>query len=453
MLGVSSYRASNTTDDFVVAARGNLFTLPAGPVTLAVGGQYRQQQLNLTSNSDPAVPLDTTGLRGIPANRLTRFNNTNVGSAAGKLNVKEAFGEIAVPIFKNQPFARELSLNGAVRVTDYSTSGRVTTWKFGGVYRPINDIMFRVTKSRDIRAPSLFELFAGAQTQPVNFTDPHTKTSGSIRQISGGNPNLKPEIGDTFSAGVVLSPSFLRGFNASVDYYNLRIKGAIATQGLNDVINECETSGGTSPTCSLISRPLPFSDTSAANYPTSVSLITQNISFLKTSGLDVALSYRTSLGGGALSLRGNMNYLFHYISQTNSIAPVIDYAGHGVNSQTGYAYPKVRSTISADYEIGGLTLFMQETIIGKVTIGNLANDPTSFYAVPAIKPVFYTDATISYKFAKPGAPELFLTATNLFDRKPPLVAAAAAPGLLYPTLITLYNVAGRTMTAGVRFRF
>jgi len=67
--------------------------------------------------------------------------------------------------------------------------------------------------------------------------------------------------------------------------------------------------------------------------------------------------------------------------------------------------------------------------------------------------VFYTDATASYKFDAPGSPELYLTVTNLFDRKPPLVAAAAAPGLLYPTLFTLYNIAGRTYTAGVRFRF
>jgi len=452
-MGVSRYRARNSTDDFVLSAGGELFELPAGPVTVAVGGQYRKQELALTSNSNPSVALDTTGLRGIPANRLTRFNNTNVGEAAGTVKIKEAFVEAAVPIFKDQPFARELSLNGAARITDYSTSGSVTTWKLGGVYKPLDGLMFRVTRSRDIRAPSLFELFAGIQTQPVNFTDPHTQTSDSIRQFSGGNPNLDPEIGDTFSAGAVLSPRFLPGFTASVDYYNLRIKGAITTQGLNDVVNECETSGGTSPTCSLISRPLPFSDRSPANYPTSVSLITQNISFLKTSGIDFALSYNTRLGDGNLTLRSYLNYLMHYTSQTNSIAPIIDYAGHGVNSQTGYAYPKIRSTLSANYSNGGFTLFVQESMIGKVTIGNLKNDPATFYAVPAIKPVFYTDATMSYKFDVAGEPEFFLTANNLFDRKPPLVAAAAAPGLIYPTLITLYNISGRTLTAGVRFRF
>src|SRR3546814_2177484 len=90
--------------------------------------------------------------------------NTNFGSAFGKLNVKEVFAEAQVPIFKGQPLAEELSLNGAFRLTDYSNSGSVKTWKVGAVYKPIEDVMFRVTRSRDIRAPSLFELFAGVQT-------------------------------------------------------------------------------------------------------------------------------------------------------------------------------------------------------------------------------------------------------------------------------------------------
>ena len=453
-LGESRYRASNTTDDWVLTAQGDLLELPAGAVSVAIGAQYRKQNLNLTSNSDPAIPLDITGLRRIPANRRTVFNNTNVGVANGKLTVKEVFGEVAVPVLKDQPFAAELSLNGAGRITDYSTSGRVETWKLGAVYKPIDDIMFRVTRSRDIRAPSLFELFAGTQTAAVNFTDPHTQTTNSIRQVTGGNRNLNPEIGDTFAVGVVLSPSFLPGFNVSVDYYDLKIQGAITQQGLTDVVNECEVSNGTSPSCDLIQRPLPFADRSAANFPIQVSLITQNISFLRTSGIDVAASYRVPVGEGQLMFRAYANYLDRFVTQTNTIAPVLDQAGHGINSQTGFAFPKVKANLSLNYSQGGFNLFVQENIIGKIKIGNIRGDVANVFAVPAIKPVFYTDATVSYKVEDvAGEPEFFLTASNLFDRKPPLVAANAAPGLIYPTLFTVYNVAGRTLTAGVRFRF
>ena len=382
------------------------------------------------------------------------FNNTNIGVANGKLNVKEAFGEIAIPVLKDQPFAAELSLNGAGRITDYSTSGRVETWKLGAVYKPIEDIMFRVTRSRDIRAPSLFELFAGIQTAAVNFTDPHTQATNSIRQVTGGNRNLNPEIGDTFAAGVVLSPSFLPGFNISIDYYDLKIKGAITQQGLTDVVNECEVSNGTSPTCDLIQRPLPFSDRTAANFPIQVSLITQNISFLRTSGVDIAASYRMPVGEGQLMFRAYANYLDRFVTQTNTIAPVLDQAGHGINSQTGFAFPKFKANLSVNYSRGGFNLFVQENIIGKIKIGNIKGDVANVFAVPAVKPVFYTDATVSYKFEEVGGePEFFLTASNLFDRKPPLVAANAAPGLIYPTLFTVYNVAGRTLTGGVRFRF
>ena len=452
-IGVSRYRAFNATDDVALTANGNLFNLPAGPVALAVGLEYREQALSLTSNSNPSIPMDLTGLRGVPVNRRTVFNNTNIGPSAGQLNVKEAFAELAVPVLKGQPFAQELSLNAAGRVTDYSTSGRVETWKLGAVWKPVKGLMLRATKSRDIRAPSLYELFAGTQTATISFTDPHINTSYSIRQQTGGNPNLRPEVGDTFSAGVVLQPAFLPGFSASIDYYDLKITGAIATQGLNDVVNECENTNGASPTCDLIARPLPFSDRSPANQITTVSLITQNIAFLRTSGIDVDLSYRTKLGAGNLSVRAYLNYLDRYLMQSNSIAPIIDQAGHGVNSQTAFARPRLKSTLSVNYEAGGFNLFVQESIIGKVIIGNLAGDSTQTYAVPAINPVFYTDATISHKFDVTGAPELFLTVTNLFDRKPPLVPAASVPGLLYPTLFTIYDVAGRTLTAGVKFRF
>ncbi|MCL9998790.1 MAG: TonB-dependent receptor [Erythrobacter sp.] len=453
-LGDSRYRAKNTTDDFTLTVQGDLIDLPAGAVSVAAGVQYRKQKLDLTSNSNPAIPLDLTGLRGIPANRRTVFNNTNIGVAAGDLDVKEVFGEVAVPVLKDRPFAAELSLNAAGRFTDYSTSGQVETWKLGAVYKPVEDVMFRVTRSRDIRAPSLFELFAGTQTAAVNFTDPHTQSGGSIRQLTGGNPNLRPEVGDTFSAGVVFSPSFLPGFNLSVDYYDIKIEGAITQQGLADVVNECEVSNGISPTCDLITRPLPFSDRTAANYPTEIRLITQNISFLRTSGVDVSATYRVPVGEGELTFGASANYLDRFVEQTNSIAPVLERAGHGINSQTSFAFPKFRGNFSLNYSNGGLNVFVQENVIGKVKIGNIPGDIANVYAVPDVKPVFYTDATISYQFEDMrGQPELFLTATNLFDRKPPLVAANAAPGLIYPTLFTLYNVAGSTLTAGVRFEF
>ncbi|MBH0014554.1 TonB-dependent receptor, partial [Pseudoalteromonas sp. NZS100_1] len=145
--GTSRYRASIRQDSFAVNLSGSLFDLPAGPVDFAVGAEYRKQTLNLTSNADPSL-LDTAaersayfaGLRGVPT--TTNFYwLTNVGTAHGSLNVKEAYAELAVPILKDKPFFRELSVNGAGRITDYSTSGTVETWKVGATWKPVDDLL------------------------------------------------------------------------------------------------------------------------------------------------------------------------------------------------------------------------------------------------------------------------------------------------------------------------
>lgn len=447
-LGDSKYRGQNTTDNVGLAFRGPVFQLPAGPLDVAIGAEYRHQKLAVTSNSDPAVVPDFTGLRGIPATRRQTFNNTNVGLANGSVSVKEAFVEVNAPIFRDTPGLQELSLNAAGRLTDYSTSGQVKTWKVGAVWKPIEDITFRIARSRDIRAPSLFELFAGVQTNPTTLNDPHTNVSASFRVVSGGNSNLKPEIGDTFSAGVVLRPSFLPDFSMSVDYYTLRIEGAITTQSVSDILNECELSNGISATCDLIQRPLPFADRSIANFPIQVSTVSQNISFLETSGFDIDASYRTPLAGGKLQLRAYINIVKKFLQQNNTTSPIYDYAGYGANGTLAAARPKFKANFSVNYELGRVGIFVQENVIGKMKIG-----PTQVYAVPDIKPVAYTDMTLTYKMPVPGDPTLFFTVTNMFDRKPPIVAAPASPGLYYPTLYTLYDIIGRTVTGGIRFKF
>lgn len=233
--GTSRYTAVLKQDSFEGSISGSLFDLPAGPVDFVVGAEYRKVTLDLTSNADPATlagstPAETTairsnyfaGLRGVPAGALYYWL-TNVGSAQGDMNVKEAFAELAVPILKDTPFFQELSLNGAARITDYSTSGTVKTWKVGATWKPVDDLLLRGTLSRDIRAPNLFELYAGAQSGIGIVNDVQVRdASGNVVYGSGqninvnsvisGNANLQPEIGRTLTLGGVLSPRFLPGF-------------------------------------------------------------------------------------------------------------------------------------------------------------------------------------------------------------------------------------------------
>ena len=431
--------------------RGNLFSTWAGPVAVAVGGEYRRQSLVQTSNADPAIPTNITGLRGAPATTLL-FARFNGGVTNGSLDVKEGYAEAVVPLARDLSFAKALDLNGAVRVTDYSTSGTVTTWKAGISYRPIQDILFRGTVSRDIAAPTLFQLFSGARAtlSAVNSFDTHTGATGSYIQRTVGNASLVPEIAKTYTVGVVFQPRFLSGFALSVDAYSIDIRNAIATLTDLQVNAICEASNGTAPACALITRPLPFADRTAANFPTQIAVSPLNLSKFKRTGIDFEASYRTSLGslGDSLTLRGFAAYNPKYERQVSSILPVEQLAGGTIMplpNETGL--PKLSGSIEATYVKGPLTIDVLERFTGSyrltgiVYAGNI-NEPN----------IGYTDLTVRYSVGKHY--EMFVNVQNLFDKQPPLIADQnASIGLGYPTTKANYDVIGTYGTVGVRLKF
>lgn len=451
--GTSRYRARNATDDVTVSLAGDLLDLPAGPVGFAVGGEYREQELQLTSNADPAIRQDLTGLeRSGLSPTLTRFFLTNLGVANGRYNIKEGFAELTVPVLKDTPFARRLDLSGAVRYADYSTSGTATTWKLGAVWQPIDDIRLRITRSRDFRAPTLYDLFAGAQANLAVVSDPVTNTSATVDVIGGGNPDLKPEVGNTLSAGIVLQPTFLPGLSLSIDYYSIKITEAIGTLTPAQILQDCFDGGGSAPTCDLITR------AGTNSPPTAIRAVAANIASIATRGLDIDATYQSTLGAGKINLRAYANYVDRFSTQRSATQPTIDYAGYAgapvnpIGSGGGnLAVPKIRGTVSVNYEIGGFNLFLQEQMIGKVKYSPL---PSGIYAEKAPGAVFYTDATISYRVpAQSGHIEFFASINNLFDRDAPYQPATGAPGASLSTNTNLYDVIGRQFTFGTRFKF
>lgn len=449
--GTSAYSATTKQNSIVGSISGDLFDLPAGAVSIAIGAEYRDQKLDLTSNADPAL-IDTAaernayfaGLRGVPAG-ASIFYLTNVGSAKGKLNVKEAFAELAVPVFKDSPLGAALDLSAAGRITDYSTSGTVKTWKVGGTYKPIEDLLLRATYSRDIRAPNLFELFSGAQQSIGTLIDPVSGVNGVFSAVTAGNPDLKPEIGKTLTFGGVVSPRFLPGFTLSVDYFRLKITDQINTLTAQQILNNCVSLGSSAVECGFISRPSPTA------FPTLIRIAPANIAFVDTRGIDVDASYRTRLGEGALSLRVYANYLDKYDTQQNGTAPIISYAGKSLVNSTPTGYPRWRGSLTVDYAIGnfGVTVFQQ--YIGKQTLF-IPSAPSNFVD-PTISPVWYTDLSLRYKVPTAGGGvEFFGTVNNLFDKRPPLIPGTTVAVNL-PTNIALYDQVQRSFTAGVRFTF
>ncbi|GAB7555411.1 TonB-dependent receptor [Novosphingobium sp. 11B] len=464
-------RSQIVNDMYYVNANihGDLFELPAGPVRIAVGAEYRHQKLEQTSNADPAslaTPAQRAAyfgnIRGVPSNALTYLVN-NVGQASGSQAIKEVYGELSIPLFKDQPFAQALDLDLAGRVTNYRTSGTVETWKAGLSWTPVRGLRVRATQSRDIAAPSLFDLYAGPNVRNIGVQDPLTNTQNVVAVINQGNRNIDPEKADTTTVGVVFQPAAVPGLTLSIDAYRIKVKGAIQTTSEITQLAECQASGGTAPVCSLIVRPFPYSNTTPANAPTAIYVVPLNLAALTTQGIDFELNYSTSLDGlfgtdaGRLSLRAFANYLDKYDTQNASSQPVVHRAGRTINgysSGTGVAgggLPKWRGMLTQTYSQEDFDITFTERFTGSFNRGVTEVFAPGFQTRSPNRT--YVDANINFNIPLPSKPQFFINVQNLFNVKPPVQQYGAATGLNAPTDTTIYDTIGRFFTVGVRAQF
>ncbi|MFD1611181.1 TonB-dependent receptor plug domain-containing protein [Sphingomonas tabacisoli] len=451
----SKFRVVSRQTDFAANLSGALFDLPAGPVNIAVGAEYRHQYLNMTSNTDPSKPIDVTNLRTAANVYNLQFNSTNQGPSHGTQNVKEAYGEIAIPILRDTPFFQALDLNAAARYTDYSVSGGIWAWKAGFSWTPFDQLRFRGTISRDIRAPTLNELFAGVSSTRGTFNDVHTNTNTNVITLQQGNKNLKPEKGDTITLGAIWQPEFLPGFSVSLDYYHIKIKDRITSLSTTDLNQRCEDSGGTDVLCSFITRPFPFSNRTPANFPTTISQVPFNQAALTTYGLDYEVNYRIPMGSifsaepARLDLRLIGNHTPSLVSKASpSSAPLIL---DGTLAGGGTGIPRDKLTASAQLTEGPLSFGFDVRFIGKMVY---TKQPTVFVTNNHLAPAAYLNANISYDLNIDGHQvTLFATGTNLTDHFVFAPQNNAQPTEFYPSFQSLYDVVGRYVVVGARLKF
>ncbi|TPE63728.1 TonB-dependent receptor [Sandaracinobacter neustonicus] len=396
---------------------GEPFHLWNLPVSFATGVEYREESFRTL--------YDENSLAG----RFGTINGANIEKTGN--NVKEAFAEVAVPVLADLPLVKKLMFNGAARISDYSTRGSIWSWKLGGVWTVNDSITLRATSSRDIRAANLTELFSLRSTLYTTVVDMGlpTRPTTSIILYTGGNPELDPEIADTFTTGVVLTPSFLPGFNLSVDYYNIRIKDVITTLSAQQIVNSCYTDNNNGA-CAQITR-----NTSGAISEINASYI--NVASFQTKGVDIEAAYRTSLGGGQLQVRALANYVDKLKSGH------IDGAGYA-GSQAVFLVPNWRGTLSTTYEsahFGGDIRFRYVDSSGYAPPTVLAGQGDSV----GISSRTYVDIGLRayVPFGDGKRFTLFGNVQNLFDRDPP-VAAVSSP---------YYDLIGRYFTIGARASF
>ena len=438
-----------TEDAFSANVRGEPFSSWAGPISLALGIEHRSEGVSGRSSAEDQKSNLFVG------NFLPNF---------GKYTVTEGFVETVIPLAKDVVWAKSFDLNGAIRATSYSVSGYVTTWKVGATWTPIDDVRFRATKSRDIRAPNLNDLFAAGTANTNGVLDPFNGNA-QIQYVgfAVGNTNLKPEIADTTGVGVVIQPAFFPGFNASVDYYKLDIDGAIGSVSAQNIVDLCFA--GQQQFCTAITRGV------QNGVPVISRILLQPFNFVteKASGMDMEASYRTRLDaisenwGGDLTVR---MLATHFISRysNNGINPATD----AVGTNSGSGPPNWRYLASVAYgndpiNIGftlrGLSGGTYNNTYVECTSGcpiSTANNRTINYN--HIDGQMWVDMSLAYKFMHKDTDgtdmEAFLNIRNLMNSDP-VVYARGPSGSEHKAAsynVQLYDGIGRVFRAGFRFK-
>lgn len=415
-----------------VSASGSIAELPGGPLAVAFGGEWRKEQVD--GYVDPQ--FNTGWLYG------------NFLVTKGSYNVKEGFIEVDLPVLPG------VNVNAAGRVTDYSTSGTVGTWKVGATYTPLPDIKLRGTVSRDIRAPNLQELFAAGTRQTNSVILPsNAPVTGSQQSIENtvGNPSLKPEVAKTWTAGLVLSPRFIPGLSLSFDYYDIKVRDAIGTVTSQNTVDFCY-SGAAPSFCDNI--------TYANGALSGITLQPFNYASQREKGFDIEASYRTPLSAISEKLPGSISIhaaVTHYISNVidNLVFPV-DYAG--VNASNTYAEPSWVYRISAFYDADPFSVNLVAHGFGSGVYGNDYVQCTSGCPASSVQYLtindnsiagaLYLDLSVGTKFRTGGLDgKLSFIVNNLTDKDPVLVGNGPNGNNVpaFPqTNRGLYDTVGRT---------
>lgn len=437
-----------------ISTSGTLpFGLPAGNIAVATGYTYRLEQQ--TNKRDP-LQLGSSGT----------YPSGNFAQWSGHYYVNEGFLEIDAPLLKDN-FVQSLDLNTAGRITDYSTSGMVETWKVGLTSQVNDDIRLRGTLSADIRAPDVSELFAKPLfgVSRYNYPPPNGPLY-TAHVANSGNASLVPEQANTLTVGLVLTPHWIENLSLSFDWYNISIKKAIYANSQTDILNQCAT--GNKTYCSVVffakgypgntnipvAQEIDGNGNPAAGFFASVGTFNAdcegcfNLEFVSplnasaetTSGLDFQLDYRMTLWDNPLDwhLMGNYTDENTITVLGNKFDGAGIYGGGGfVNPLAGLTQPKLNFRLSGTYQIAPFEFTVQTRFIGSARI-------SPYYVTGVdidhnwIAPVAYLDLRGSYRWTEKT--QLYFAIDNTLNIPPHPEGGAQ-----------VYDELGRAFRIGIRF--
>jgi outer membrane receptor protein involved in Fe transport len=443
-----------------------LFSLPAGPISFAVGYEYRDESLK-------------TGDEAALVNGLTYRGSTG-GEIIGGFDANEVYAEILVPVLADKPFFKELNLEGAIRFSDFSNADVGNTDKIGFSWRVDDNIRLRGTRQTVVRSPNIGEFAAPVfsipfsllrtvpRLQPRYLGDPCVDGRGDQAQCDrfgappqgsydsldpanltgqyffGGNPDIGPENGTTYTLGAIVTPRFVPGLEIIVDYYNIRITDAVGQIQPVDALQSCyiDNPVADNPICQAISRD------PATGFIDNAFVNDRNLGVIKQAGIDIDVNYTVDLSSTGFLTGLRFGYqgtiVTDYTIQRN---PVLD----PVNCKGTYGFAcssdavslvqpdyrhRVAATLDADM---GLLQFVWRRI-GKVE--NASNRSEQIAAFD------YFDLNAQFDT---GIYDMKINVgiRNLFDKKPPQPASPGAFGT-YPGT---YDIVGRTFGASASITF
>lgn len=417
--------------------------LSGGDVGLAFGGEYRA----LSSRYIPDTALASGDVIGFNAGEPT----------AGGYNVKELFAELDVPVLGPDSGIERLDFNFAGRYSDYSVSKTGTVWSYaaGVQFQPIQDITFRANYQRAVRAPNVSELFGGKSIGFPGASDPcagaAAAAAGKLRDLciangvpagivgtsavqlnvqipvyGGGNPNLSEETSDSYTFGVALQPSFLPGLTATVDYYDIKVKDAIASISLQTSFDLCfnQVQDQNAKECAPFFANGPIRNGAGViDVETAPSIGVQNVASLREKGIDLQIDYATRMPFSLLTGSGESKLNLGLLGTWRKDSTSLPYAGADVvrcdgkfGSTCGQSTPSFKWAARATWSDGPLTTSINWRHLSAVHDDDPATDYAAFNGVERLNAYDVVDLT----FAADVNENINLTfgVRNLFDTLP-----------------------------------
>lgn len=456
--------------------QGRLFRPFDEDVRFAAGGSFRRNGYETT----PDRILSAGDVVGVQFTRPSQ----------GTTEVWEAYGELLVPILKDRPFAESLELNLGYRYSRYNISGGASTYKVEGHYSPVRGLRLRGGYARAVRAPSVGELFVApsgsvpsigqpsqgqgdpcaianpartgpnaagvralclAQGVPANVIDSFVNLQNDAPATLVGNPNLDPETADTYTLGVTFSPPtgnpIFSGLSLSVDYYNIKVAGAIGVYSALQSVTSCFNIDGSNPNldpanefCANIARDPNTGRISQIRQPT------RNLGAFRTSGIDVALRWAVPIGPGRATLDSNVTWLDSFEVQAIPGGPFLEYAGSvgGTATFQPGSLPEWKAVTQLAYSVGGIELGGRWRFLDSMRAVQRVVNPAA--TTPGVPSYNLFDVFASVRVSQDFTFRFGIN--NVADRRPPVTG-----GIPGTTEASTYDVLGRTFYVSTRVNF